>query len=335
MTTLHKTLALCLVSMLLCAYGAHADQPANLEQLDLKFQRIHDFIGQDRFGPGAPDVLEVAYLALRKKHAAGEAQLVGLEDLWSHALQEGLALFNQPDKLWGKTTAEQTADMIGQTTIGPWQMTLWNIRDNYGPRYGIDPKWDNAKIYAFCREHPDVQASMIIDYIQLSYETFGKRSPYAIQRYFWLEPFVKGELGQAEDWTKSVVAKPPPGGTWQDLTPEMKADTGFYAKQILLGAPYTKTGLLFWLKVTKDDDAIREVLRTWRDQKKIVVADPQDAPGTPEAPGTMVMENIHYITTDQPGGFTIKPEDVVFYKDQPKIHHAILKLIDEVAVEQP
>ena len=75
---------------------------------------------------------------------------------------------------------------------------------------------------------------MIIDYIQLSYETFGKRTPYAIQRYFWLEPFVKGELGQAEDWTRSVVAKPPPGGTWQDLTPAMKADTGFYAKHLHL-----------------------------------------------------------------------------------------------------
>lgn len=302
------------------------------DQLEEKYNRIHTFIDEEMYGPGGPVVLKVAYEALREKHAAGEAPLVGLEDVWSHSLQEGLALFNKPDQLWGRTTAKQTADMIGQTTIGPWQMTLWNIRDNYGPRYGIDPAWANAELYAFCREHPDIQAKMIIDYIQLSYETFGQRTPYAIQRYFWLEPFVKGELGQAEDWTKSVVAKPPPGGSWQDLTPAMKADTGFYAKQILMGAPYTKSGLLFWLHVTEDADGARDVLRTWRDQKKIVVADDIEAQDKQD---TMVMENIHYRLTDEPGGFAIEPDDVIYYKDQPETHQAVRRLVGEVMGEKP
>ncbi len=300
--------------------------------LEQKHQRIQAFIGETMYGPGGPVVLLVAYEALRDKHAAGEAPLVGLEDVWSHALQEGLALFNKPDQLWGRTTAEQTADMIGQTTIGPWQMTLWNIRDNYGPRYGIDPEWDNNTLYAFCREHPDIQAKMIIDYIQLSYETFGQRTPYAIQRYFWLEPFVKGELGQAEDWTKSVVAKPPPGGTWKDLTPAMKADTGFYAKQVLLGTPYTNSGLLFWLNVTEDTDAVKQVLRTWRDQRRIVIADDKNVS---DQHGMMEMENIHYRLTDEPGNFAIQVDDVIYYKDRPKLHQAVRQLVAEVLEEQP
>lgn len=295
--------------------------------LEEKYQRILVFIGEEMYGHGGPVVLKVAHEALQEKHVAGEAPLVGLEDLWSHALQEGLALFNQPEHLWGRTTAEQTADMIGQTTIGPWQMTLWNIRNHYGPRYGIDPDWTDTELYAFCRDHPDVQAKMIIDYIQLSYETLGRRTPYAIQRYFWLEPFVIGELGQALDWTKSVVAKPPAGGTWQDLTPEMKADTGFYAKQILLGTPYTNSGLLFWLNVTGDREAIRDVLRAWRDQKRLVVAE------TPNTPRTSDLEGVSYISTEEPGGFAVQPDDVVFYTDHPRIHQAIRDLAREVAEE--
>jgi hypothetical protein len=62
--------------------------------------------------------------------------------------------------------------MIGQTTIGPWQLTVSNIRHVYGPRYGVDPNWPDAQVYTFCRDHPDIQAKMIIDYIQLSYESF-------------------------------------------------------------------------------------------------------------------------------------------------------------------
>lgn len=293
------------------------DQQSTLT-VQMRYERISSFIGTERYGEGGQVVLRVAAKALEEKNAAGEGLLVGLEDVWSHSLQEGLALFNKPDALWGKTTAEETSDMIGQTTIGPWQMTLRNIRHTYGKPYGVKESWTDVEIYEYCRQRPIIQAKMIIDYIQQSYETFGKRSPYAIQRYFWLEPFVKGELGQSEDWTKIVVAKPPTGGTWKDLTPEMKADTGFYAKQILLGTSYTNSGLLFWLQVTSDQEGLHETLRTWRDQKRIIIA-PDDAPENK----TMTIEGVRYMQTNQPGGFAISEDDVIYYKDSPEINEAV------------
>ncbi|MEQ8820804.1 MAG: hypothetical protein RLY93_11220 [Sumerlaeia bacterium] len=274
--------------------------------------RIRAFIGSEMFGPGAFEVLTVAEEALIEKHAAGEASLVRLEDLWAHALQEGLVLFNNPEKRWGRTTAEETSDMIGQTTIGPWQMTVTNIRTTYGPRYGVDQAWMNTEIYDFVRGYPEIQAKMIADYIQLSYEKFGVRSPYAIQRYFWLEPYVRGEIGQAEDWTKSPVAKPGPGQTWKDLTAADKADTGFYAKQVLLGTHYTKSGLLFWLLVTGNEDAAREAIRTWRDHRRVVL-DPRNG----------------YVTTEVPGGFALSPEDVRFADGHPEIRERLRALIRE------
>jgi len=295
------------------------DQQSTLT-VRMRHDRISSFIGTERYGEGGQVVLEVAAKALEQKHAAGEGLLVGLEDVWSHSLQEGLALFNKPEALWGKTTAEETSDMIGQTTIGPWQMTLRNIRNTYGKPYGVKESWTDVEIYEYCRERPIIQAKMIIDYIQQSYETLGKRTPYAIQRYFWLEPFVKGELGQSEDWTKSVVAKPPPGGTWKDLTPEMKADTGFYAKQILLGTSYTNSGLLFWLQVTGDHEGLHETLRIWRDQKRIVIA-PDDA----QEKTTMTIEGVRYMQTDEPGGFVISEDDVIYYQDSPEVHEAVRK----------
>ncbi|QDU71122.1 polysaccharide deacetylase family protein [Mucisphaera calidilacus] len=297
--------------------------------LDTRYQRISNNIGDTRYGPGGQVILRVAYEALLQKHAAGEGNLVGLEDLWAHALQEGFILFNDPDKRWGRTTAEETADMIGQTTIGPWQITVRNIRETYGPPYGIQPDWTPAQVNDFCRDHPDVQAMMIIDYIQRSYEQLGQRSPYAIQRYFWLEPYVTGEIGQSHDWTRSVLAKPPPGGTWQDLTPEMKADTGFYAKQILMGTPYTDTGLLYWLYTTGDTEGAKQALRTWRDQKRLRVIDQDDTLDT------RTLEGTHYTLTEHPGNFTIQPRDVRYYADEPETQTAIRQLIAEVALETP
>lgn len=299
----------------------------DLDEIDRKYEAIRDFIGEDMYGPGGQEVLGVAYRALRQQWQMDEGTLVGLEDLWAHSLQEGLILFNQPDRLWGRTTAEETADMIGQTTVGPWQMTIWNIRDNYGPRYGVDPNWSNAEINSFCRRHPEIQAKMIIDYIQLSYESFGERSPYAIQRYFWLEAYVRGDIGQSDDWTRSPVAHPPAGGTWEDLTDEMKADTGFYAKQVLMGTNYTDTGLLFWLAVTGDTDAIRDVLRTWRDQRRIVI--PEEGSNVRGE----VIEGVNYVLTDVPGGFAISPDDVIYYNEFPEIQDEIRGLITEIAEE--
>jgi acetylornithine deacetylase len=47
----------------------------------------------------------------------------------------------------------------------------------------------------------------------------------------------------------------------------MKADTGFYAKQILLGTDYNRRGLLYWLWLNNDLDAIRATLQSWADQR--------------------------------------------------------------------
>ncbi|MCD6385616.1 hypothetical protein J7M23_07525 [Candidatus Sumerlaeota bacterium] len=290
------------------------EREIEMARLDAKYQKIKDFIGEKMYGRGGLEVLTVAYKALQEKKKNNEAGLVGLEDLWAHALQEGAVLFNKPDKLWGKTTAQETSDMLGQTTIGPWQITIWNVKDIYGPPYGVKKEWSNAKVYAWCRERPLVQAKMITDYIQKSYEDYGKRSPYAIQRYFWLEAYVKGEIGQGE-WTKSPVAKSPTG-RWQDLTPEMKRDTGFYAKQVLLGNKHNPHGLLFWLWVTGDIDAIKETLRTWKHQKKLIWQDGKIVP------------------TDEPGNFAIKPEDVIFCDCHPEFKKALKKIVKQILEEK-
>ena len=47
----------------------------------------------------------------------------------------------------------------------------------------------------------------------------------------------------------------------------MKRDTGFYAKQILLGTDYNRRGLLYWLWVTDDHAAIKATLQAWADQR--------------------------------------------------------------------
>jgi hypothetical protein len=302
-----------------------------LAELDAKYERLSAFIG-DTYGDGGQEVLGVAHRALREKWAAGEGTLVGLEDLWAHAMQEGQSLFNQPERLWGRTTASETGDMIGQTTVGPWQMTVWNIRDHYGPRYGVDSAWSNEEVNAWARERPEIQAKMITDYIQRSYELFGRRSPYAIQRYFWLKPFVEGELGQAEDWTRSPVARPPDGGTWEDLTPEMKRDTGFYAKQVLMGANYTRRGLLFWLVVTGDLDEARAVLRTWRDQRRVIIVSPDEAIAW-EGQDQAQFEDDLYVWTNEMGGFEVMPGDVRFGEDHPEIQTTMRELVMEVIAE--
>lgn len=216
-------------------------------------------------GDGGREILETGYHVL----AAGQAMLrwpdVGLEDLWAHALKEGRTMFDDPNVRWGKTGPKETADMLGQTTIGPWQMTVRNVQKEYGPPYGVRAEWTPAEIFAFCQERPAIQAGMICDYIQKSYSTLGVRSPYAIQRYFWLAAFVIGEIGQGP-WDASVLPKPP-DGDWTKITAAMKRETGFYAKQILLGTQYNPRGLLYWLWVNDDIEAIRSTLQTWADQR--------------------------------------------------------------------
>lgn len=273
-----------------------------------KYERISQNI--DEYGPGGRMVLDVAYFALAKGKAKGKWPLVSIEDLWAHAIKEGRSLFNKPDKRWGRTTAAETHDMIGQTTIGPWQITVTNVKNIYGLPYGVSKDWTNTQVNDYCREHPEIQAMMISDYIQLSYDDYGLRSPYAIQRYFWLEAYAKGEIGQGP-WDSSPLAVPP-SGKWEDITPEMKRNTGFYAKQLLLGSKYNKHGLLYWLYITKDFEGIKDVFKTWKNQVRYVWKEDRAVP------------------TDEPGNFAIKPEDFKYCTDNPEFHQTLLKLLKEV-----
>lgn len=176
------------------------------------------------------EVLRFAYEALQN----GNYRHVGIEDLWTTALQEGKNLFGS-GKLWSVTGPAVTGDMLGQTTIGPWQITLQKL-NHY--------KTDDVT--------PELQARIAADLIEESYERLGKRTPLAIQSYFWLEAFEQKKIGQGP-WYNSVLAKSPAG---------MK-NTGFYAKQIILGSRFNSRGLLYWMYVTGDEDAIRDVLQTW------------------------------------------------------------------------
>lgn len=281
-------------------------------EIERRYQKILERSGA--YGEGGRLVLTVARDALLRGKAEGKWPDVGLEDLWAHAIKEGRGLFNDPARRWGKTGPEETKDLIGQTTIGPWQITVQNVKNIYGPPYGISKDWSDAEVYTFCRDHPEVQASMICDYIQLSYTDYGRRGPYAIQRYFWLEGFVRGWIGQGS-WEKSVLATPP-DGDWRKLTPEMKADTGFYAKQLFCGHPHNTHGMLYWLWVTGDTEAILDALRRWRDEPKRVWDEAAEKA----------------VATGETGGFAIQPEDLRFIEDA-EARAALERLAAQVLAE--
>ena len=245
------------------------------------------------FREGGRLVLETAYHTLAGGREIERWPDVGLEDLWAHAIQEGRSLFNNPKARWGRTGPRETKDMNGQTTVGPWQLTIGNITAEYGVPYGVHADWPEGKVFDFCEAHPGVQVGMICDYIQKSYSKFGTRSPFAIQRYFWLEAFVRNEIGQGQ-WDKSVLPVPP-DGDYQKLTPAMKADTGFYAKQILLGYDENPHGLLYWLWVTGDLDAISATLAAWKNQRE----------------GKWDAVNKKVDLLDPSGRFTIREEDLL------------------------
>jgi len=297
-----------------CTPVGWAVAEATSPTLETRYERI--VARMEPFGEGGKIVLDVAHDVLSEGRADGKWDLVGLEDLWAESIKEGGVLFNKPEKRWGKTTAEETRDMIGQTTIGPWQITVTNVKNEYGLPYGVQEDWSNNQVMDYCREHPEIQAKMISDYIQKAYTQYGKRSPYGIQRYFWLEAYVKGEIGQGE-WDKSVLPVAP-DGDWRKLTPEMKADTGFYAKQLVCGNSHNPHGLLYWLCVTGDGEGIRDLLRTWRDQKKMIWdADKKDA-----------------VLTDEPGHFAIHAEDLKYMERFPECHSRVTKLVNEVLAEK-
>jgi len=247
--------------------------------LDARFQKMSAHPRWSK--PGAQEVLRTAYETLKEGRAKGQWPSVGLEDLATHALQEGSVLFERPaERRWGATSAAETKDFIGQTTVGPWQMTTDNIRGRYGAKYGVQRDWSPAQVVEFCARNPKAQAGMILDFIEGNYGRYGRRGPYAVQAYFWLQPFLKGESGQGP-WDASVLTRP------------MK-DSGFYAKQVLCGVSHQVHGLLYWLAVNEAWDEILEVAAAWRNQRKL------DAAGR---------------ATQEPGGFELKPEDLKYMPD--------------------
>ncbi len=295
-----------------CGSAVRARQAVG--DLDRRHQAIA--AASDAYGEGGGIVLDTAWRVLREGRAEGRWPLVGLEDLWVEAIQEGASLFNKPDRRWGMTSAAETKDMIGQTTIGPWQITVTNVRTRYGLPYGVSPDWSEAEVYAFCRDHPEIQVKMIADYIQEAYTDYGRRSPYGIQRYFWLEGYTRGWIGRGR-WDESVLPTPP-DGDWTKLTPEMKADTGFYAKQVLLGWRGNSRGLLYWLCVTGDDEALRDTLRTWRDQRRM----------------TWNEASSRAVQTDEPGGYVVKAEDLKYLEAHPACHTKVRRIVEEVLRER-
>lgn len=304
-----------LVVVALLAAGCAAPRAADRQTLDLKTRHARLLAASEPFGDGGALVLEVAREALAEGHASGKWPDVGIEDLWAHAIKEGGGLFNNPARRWGATTARETADIMGQTTIGVWQMTVTNVKNHYGPPYGVDPSWTDQQVVDFCRERPVVQAKMIADYIQRSSEEHGTRTPYAIQRYFWLGGYVRGAIGQGA-WDDSVLPRAP-DGDWRNLTPEMKAATGFYAKQIVCGSRTNPHGLLYWLWVTGDEEGIRGVLRAWRDQTRLAY----DGDG-------------RLVDTGQAGEFAIRVEDLKYLERFPEAHAGVARLVEEVLGER-
>ena len=266
---------------------APAPPPASdpLSALETKYAKIkaHPVWAK----PGAQEVLRTAHDTLRDGYAQKKWPDVGLEDLAVEALQEGQDLFEDPVKRWGPTTAEQTQDFLGQTTIGPWQMTTSNIRNVYGKPYGVMRGWSETDLTVFCGKHPEIQAAMIADYIGQACAQYGRRSPYAIQSYFWLDAFCRGKIGQGA-WDDSVLKRP------------MK-ESGFYAKQIVCGHRDQKYGLLYWLAVTESWDEARELIHAWKTEVKYEWV--MDGKGG------------HAEPTKQPGGFGLRSGDLKYVPD--------------------
>jgi hypothetical protein len=296
------------------AGAAGPSEPFELLDLDRRFEAIR--AAGAPFGEGGREVLEVAYRALREGRAGGRWPLVGLEDLWAEAIKEGAVLFNRPDRRWGLESIDETVDGLHSTAIGPWQITIRNLRHIYGRPYGVEPDWPDGRVYAFCRDHPEIQVRTIADYIQEAYEKYGRRGPYGIQRYFSLRAYVRGTIGLGR-WDLPVWPAAPSGDPAR-ITPAQKANTGFYAKQLLLGTRTQPHGLVYWLWVTGDLDAIREVLRVWRDQRCLIWDELRQKP----------------LLTSTDGLFAIHPADLKYLAVFPECRAAVERLVREVLAER-
>lgn len=270
--------------------AAQDTENPRIRELDAKYERIkaHPCWKAE----GAQEVLKVAWETLREGYRRGEWSLVGLEDLVVESLQEGRGLFENPKKRWGPTSAEETKDYLGQTTIGPWQITTTNIRKRFGLKYGVKEEWSDAEVAVWCARRPGIQAAMISDYIQDAYERYGRRGPYAIQSYFWLEGYCTGKIGGGA-WDESVLKRP-------------MQESGFYAKQIVCGHRHQPYGLLYWLAYTGATEEVKELLRRWKEEhRRQWVVDDRDLPhrGRAEA-------------TDEPGNFGLAPDDLKYVPDE-------------------
>jgi len=220
---------------------------AEAPSLQDRFEKIEAVSAE--YGAGGQAVLREAFATLSHR----DYSQTGIEDLWAIALKEGKNLFDR-QILWSSTGPLQTGDMLGQITIGPWQLTLTNAR-RYGKLYGIQPSWNDNQLVSFLREAPRIQASLAADYIEEAYRTHGRRTPYALQSYFWLDAFLQKRIGQGP-WYASVIAD----------KPDQRRLTGFYAKQLQLGSRFNPKGLLYWLYTTGDEEAILEILRSWAER---------------------------------------------------------------------
>jgi hypothetical protein len=288
-------------------------EDAELADLDARYEAICGEIAP--YGPGGRAVLDVAYRVLREGRAEGRWPLVGLEDLWAEAIKEGAVLFNRPERRWGWPDADKAVYELAQKAIGPWQITIRNIRHVYGRPYGIEPDWPDPQVYEYCRDHPEIQASMAADYIQEAYEKYGRRGPYGIQRYYSLRAFVRGEIG-AGAWDSPVVPAGR-GGKASPSTRAMKVNTGFYAKQVLLGTRANPHGLIYWLWVTGDHDGIRDVLQTWYDQRLFAWDDARQKP----------------LATDTAGRFAIRPEDLKYLSVRPECRERVEEWVRNLLAE--
>ena len=278
------------------------------ERTERQYTSLLRVIG-DEYGAGGREVLGVARAGLGALQREGKALLVELVDLWAESIQEGRGLFNKPDRLWGATSAEETLDLIGQTTVGPWQMTDWNIRDVYGVPYGVRKEWTRTELVEYVKARPVIQAKMISDYVQGAYAAWGRRSPHGIQHYFWLEAYLKGDIGQGA-WDAPVLVLPDASGKVA-VTPEAMRRTGFYAKQIILGHRGNPHGLLYWLWRLDDEDGMRGVIATWKAQRRWVWDAEAKAPRE----------------TPEPGGYAIAPDDVKFCDCHPEFRARLRGLI--------
>lgn len=260
-----------LLILIACAAAFTDVLSAEEPSLESRYRKIREASGE--YGSGGLSVLEMLHGAfLQKKYS-----LAGIEDLWATALKEGRTLFNKKE-LWGGTGPLQTGDMLGQTTIGPWQLTVENAR-SLGAIYGIQENWNDAEVIAFLRSRPQIQAAIAADFTEDSYTKLGRRAPLAIQKYFWLDAFVQRKIGQGL-WYESVLSK----------SPDQMVNTGFYAKQLLLGSRFNPEGLLYWLYVTGDQSEIDRVLELWKREGHPIVKEDLLHCGCP-APFKQTMED--------------------------------------------